>query len=244
MKLPLLLVIGSLTAAAQIPPPILRIIRNPSPHTSQPYAQASASIEVLGMHAVTGVGETWLIEQHPTFQSIEDLDKALRSTGGDPSNWLEPQGATADEVLRSARTMIAYYKDGWGHHSEDAVRMLPKTRYFNVTIYRLRPSEGGDNIGSILRTRYSRLDSMNLNQPELVYHVISGGPPEIYIALAPMPSLRTMDDYVTKMPLETEASSTSTALAGRETLLFRVDPAISYVSDEFASVDKSFWRGQ
>jgi hypothetical protein len=244
MKVPVLLVLASLIAAAQNPPPILRIIRNPNPHSNQPYAKASAAIEVLGLQAVTGVGETWLIEQHPTFQSIEDLDKALRSTGGDPSNWLDPQGATADEVLGSGRAMIAYYKDGWGHHSEDAVRMLPRTRYFNITIYRLRAGESGDSMGNILRGRYSRLDSMNLNQPELVYHVISGGPPELYIVLAPMTSLRTMDDRITKMPLEVESGSTSTALAGRETLMFRIAPAISYVSDEFAAVDKSFWRGQ
>lgn len=243
MKL-LLLMLGSLTAAAQIPPPILRLVRNPSPHGNQPYAQASAAVEVLGMQSVTGVGETWLIEQHPTFQSIEDLDRALRKTGGDPSNWVDSRGASTDEVLGPGRTLIAYYKEGWGYHPEDAVRMLPRARYFNVTILRLRPGEGESSIAGVMRDRHSRLDGMNLNQPDLAYHVISGGGSGLYLLLSPMVSLRAMDERVSKMPLDVESNSTSTALAGRETLMFRVDPSISYVSDDFAAADRAFWRGQ
>jgi hypothetical protein len=241
MRLPLLLLLGSLTAAAQIPPPILRIIRNPNPQNDRPYAQASAAIEVFGMHSVTGVGETWLIEQHSTFQSIEDLDRSLRGTGGDPSNWVDPRGATTDETLGPARALIAYYSDGLGYHSEDAVRMLPRARYFNVSVYRL----GSDDslIEAALKSRHARLDSMNLNQPELVYKVISGAPSGVYLVLSPMASLRAMDERVSKMPLEMETSSSSNKIA-RENLMFRVDPAISYVSDEFAAADRRFWRGQ
>jgi len=29
---------------------------------------------------------------------------------------------------------------------------------------------------------------------------------------------------------------------GRETLMFRIDPSLSYVSDEFAAGDRAFWR--
>lgn len=241
MKFSLLLVLGSLTAAAQIPPPILRIIRNPDPHIVQPYARASAAIEVLGLRSVTGVGESWYIEQHPSFQSIEDLDKVLGTSGGDPSNWLDPRGATTDEVLGSARVLIAYYRDGLGYHSEDAVRMLPRTKYFNIAIYRERSDD--TTIETALRARHARYDSMNLNQPDLVYHVISGGSSGLYLVLSPMASLRAMDDRVTKMPLQMEPGSSAAQIA-RETLMFRIDPATSYVSDEFAAADRPFWRGQ
>jgi len=31
---------------------------------------------------------------------------------------------------------------------------------------------------------------------------------------------------------------------GREHLLFRVDPRLSYVSDDFAAIDQAFWRAK
>jgi hypothetical protein len=244
MKTLWLAAVTVLTAAAQTPPPILRIVRNPAPNDDHPYARANAPIEVLGVHSSTGARETWFIEQHPTFVSIEDLDKAMASApAGDPSHWLDPRGAPTDEVLGPGRILIAFYREGWGYHPEDAVRMLPRARYFNITVYRMRPDSDSD-MDALMRARHSRLDSMNMNQPDLVYHVISGGSSGLYLVLAPLVSLRTMDERVSRAVLEVESKQPAVSEFGRETLLFRIDPALSYVSDDFASADKAFWRGQ
>jgi len=243
MKTLLLAAVTVLTAAAQIPPPILRIVRNPVFNNDHPYARASAAIEVLGIRGVTGTGETWLIEQHPTFVSIEELDKAM-GKDGDPSNWLDPHAAAlADEVLGPGRVFIAYYREGWGYHAEDAIRMLPRARFFNVTVYRMRPDSDND-MDSLMRARHQRLDSMNMNQPDLVYHVISGGSSGLYLVLAPLVSLRTMDERVSRAALEVESKQPAVSEFGREALMFRIEPALSYVSDDFAATDKGFWRGQ
>jgi hypothetical protein len=241
MKSLLLAAAIAFAAAAQVPPPILRIVRNPVFNADHPYARANAVIEVLGMRSLTGTGEGWIVEQHPTFVSIEDLDKAMGNS--DPSNWIEPRTAPADEVLGPGRILIAYYHEGWGYHSEDAVRMLPRARFFNVTIYRVRP-DGDNDMESLMRARHSRLDSMNINQPDLVYHVISGGSSGLYLVLAPIVSLRTMDERASRTALEVELKQPSAAEFGREMLTFRIDPALSYVSDDFAAADKTFWRGQ
>jgi hypothetical protein len=243
MKLLALTAVLSITAAAQTPPPILRLLRNPNLPTMTPYANAGARIEALGMRSVTGMIETWVIEQHLTFASIEEVDKALRTGGGDPASWVDNRGVPQDEVLGAGRSLIAFYRDGWGYHSEDAVRMLPRARYFNVTIYRVRPDADND-MHNLLMAHHAQLDSMNLNQPDLVYHVISGGSSGLYLVLSPMVSLRAMDERVNKMPLEVESKMTSVAEFARETLMFRIDPALSYVSNEFAAGDRSFWRGQ
>jgi hypothetical protein len=243
MKLLFILVL-SITAAAQTPPPILRLIRNPNGVSGQRYSTAGAAIQMLGMKAATGVGETWLIEQHPTFTSIEDLDKALRTSGGgDPSNWVDPRDACQDELFGTGRVLIAFYRDGWGYHSEDAMRLLPRARYINITIYRLRPDADTD-MQRLMQAHHATLDSMNLNQPDLVYHIISGASSGLYVVLAPIVGLRSMDERVSKMPLEVETKMSSVSEFGRETLLFRVDPALSYVSDEFAAADPGFWRAK
>jgi hypothetical protein len=229
MKTLLIALLGSLTAAAQIPPPILRLIRNPAIVSTRTYGNAGAAIEVLGMRSMTGVAETWLVEQHPTFQSIEDVDKALRSTGGDPSHGVDAPGGMQDEVLGPGRTLIAFYRAGWGYHPEDAVRMLPRARYFNVTIYRLRPGANADSeMEAFMGSRRQSLDSVNATQPDLVYHVISGASSDVYLVLAPMVSLRSMDERVSRLPLENRLKQPDGEV-GRETVTFRIDPALSYV---------------
>ncbi|HKE21779.1 MAG TPA: hypothetical protein VKB88_05270 [Bryobacteraceae bacterium] len=240
MKSLALAAVLSLTAAAQTPPPILRLIRNPNALSPKVYANAGARIEVLGMNTVTGTNEFWTMEQHPNFASIETVDKAL--SGSALSN-LDNRGASQDEILGPGRVLIAVYRDGWGYHSEDAIRMLPRTRYFNVTIYRVRPDADSD-MHNLLMAHHSELDSMNLSQPDLVYHVISGGSSGLYLVLSPLASLRAMDERVNKMPLEVEAKSPAVSEFARETLMFRIDPQMSYVSEEFAAGDPSFWRGQ
>lgn len=246
MKFLLIAILGCLTAAAQTPPPILRLIRVPKAAGFQTlYANAGANIEVLAMRSVTGLGETWLVEQHPTFASIEDLDKALLGTAGgsDPSHWVDGSPMAQDEVLGPSRTIVAFFRDGWGYRSDDAIRMLPRARYFLVTVYRMRPDSDQD-MEPLMKQRHQRLDGLNANQPDLVYHVISGASSGLYFVLAPMVSLRTMDDRLARMPLEVEPKQTASAVIGRESLLFRIDPGISYVSDEFAAADRAFWRGQ
>jgi hypothetical protein len=239
----LISVVFSFTAAAQIPPPILRLIRNPAVDSAAVYSRAGAAIEVLGARSTTGVGETWLIEQHPTFGSIEEVDKVLGSSGGQPADWIGPQGASPDEVLGPGRVMIAFYRDGWGYHSEDAVRMMPRARFLYVTVYRMRPDSDKDMV-ALMGQRRQYLDSINLNEPDLVYHVISGGASGLYLVLTPMVSLRTMDERLTKMPLDVDPRQAPASELGRESLLFRLDPKLSYVSDDFAAADTEFWRGK
>jgi hypothetical protein len=67
------------------------------------------------------------------------------------------------------------------------------------------------------------------------------------VFLAPLPSLKVLDDGWAKAPTYAEnipAESAKTGGFTREHLLFRVEPATSWVSDDFASADPEFWRGK
>jgi hypothetical protein len=235
-------------ALAQTPPPIIRLIRAPGNGTlsSRPYVSAKAEVDVVGATAATGLPETWLIERHPNFASIEDLDTAMGLMPGAPSREPEAQ----DEILGPARTMIAYYRPDWGYRSDDAEHRLGRARYLHITIYRIRPGADAE-LEKLMRVRRERMESVNLDRPDLVYHVISGGPSGLYIVIAPVLSLKVLDDGVAKLPVYAEAIADAEAAAGktaaeieiaRESLLFRIDPQISYVSDEFASGDPDFWH--
>src|SRR5262247_1936765 len=73
------------------PPPFLQLVRKPGTaiRTARPYQDAGAAINVLGMTAVTGLPETWFVEAHYNWASIEDLDKGLASVG-----WRAPDPST------------------------------------------------------------------------------------------------------------------------------------------------------
>lgn len=72
-----------------------------------------------------------------------------------------------------------------------------------------------------------------------------------YVFLAPLTSLRTIDDGLARGrvgaepatgPGEKASKIVATTEITRENLLFRIEPRIGYVSDDFASVDPEFWK--
>ena len=97
-------------------------------------------------------------------------------------------------------------------------------------------------------------DVINLDRPDLAYHVISGAPSGTILFLAPLQTLRNLDDGINPVPVFAEGLAAARVKDGsriaaeteisREHLLFRVEPRISYVSSDFADVDPEFWRGK
>ena len=92
------------------------------------YSGAGAALNVLGMTAITGSEETWLVECHQPFDGIESLDKRLAAVAprvtGDPSDLMP------DDVLPPARTLIAFYRNVrpwgfWGPIHRKVVALYP-----------------------------------------------------------------------------------------------------------------------
>jgi hypothetical protein len=252
MRTILLVGIFAAGAFAQAPtdiPPIIQLVRKPGivAASTRPYANARAAINVVGMTAITGLPETWQLEAHFSFASIEDLDKGLTAVTplrADPSQ---------DDVLAPARAMLALYRPALSYRPDQAIRLFPKARYFMVSIYRIRPGTEAE-FGELVKLRRLSQDSVNLDRPDIAYQVASGAPSGTYIFLAPLATLRGMDDGVAPVPVYAEGIAAARAKEGpkisaeaemsREHLLFRVEPRISYVSDDFAEGDAEFWRGR
>ncbi len=252
-----ILIAGCIAACAwaQAPsevPPLIQIVRQPGSGRApaRPYANVQAGVNVLGMVAITGTPETWLVEMHGSFASIEDLDRGLNA--GAPAPMPADPGAITEDLLAPARTMIAMYRPGWSYRPVDAMRILSRSRYYLVTVYQIRAGTEAD-FGELVRLRRATSDAVNLDRPELAYSVISGAPGGTFLFLAPLTSLRKMDEGAGPLPTYAEALAAVRASAGskirpdaeisRERLIFRVDPRISYVSEAFAEADTGFWRG-
>jgi hypothetical protein len=246
MKTILLAAMLACAAAAQPavePPPIIQVVRKLGTRIppGRQYSSAGAAVNVLGMSAITGDEETWLVECHDSFDSIETLDRSLAAFA---------RQAPVDEIA-PARALIAFYRPGWSYRAEQAIRMFPRAHYFHVTIYRIHSGEEAD-FGELIKARRLNLDSVNLDRPDLAYQVVSGAPSGTYLFLAPLASLRTMDDAVATLPFYAESLTNARAKEAekvsqrlemsREHLLLRVEPRLSYVSDDFAEAEPEFWR--
>ena len=206
----------------------------------RPYADVRAAVDVVGIASITGQPEVWQIESHQSFASIEDLDKAAG-----------PVLPSREDPLALSRTLIAFYRPGWSYRADQAIRMFPRAHYFHITIYQVRPDAEND-LGELVKLRRLSADSVNLDRPDLAYQVVSGAPSGTFIFLAPLTSLKTMDEGVAETPVYAEAIAAARAKTAskvsadgeisREHLLFRVEPRLSYVSDGFAEADRQFWR--
>jgi hypothetical protein len=199
----------------------------------QLYKHGSVNVDVVGMQSITGDSQSWLIEPHPSFASVEALDKVL---------------ATVEAP--TATRMIGLYRTGLSYRPDEAIKLMRSARYFQVTVFRIRPGAEVD-FSELIRIRKTVFDTINLDRPEIGYQIISGAVSGTYVFLAPLPTLRTLDNTFARMPqgegsapprhrearqIQWEADVT------REHMLFRVDPQISKVTEGFAAADPEFWR--
>jgi hypothetical protein len=228
-------------ALAQADPPTLfRVIRNATWTDNTGYSDARVAVTVLGMTATSGPFESWFLEMHDSFASIEAVDKALSiPRTGVPYS---------DDVLPPSTTLIALYRPNLSHRSDEAAKSMPKARYFLLSIYRIRP---GTQAGffDLVRMRRSHFESINLDQPEMAYQVMAGAPSGTFIFITPLASLKTFDDGLARTPegyreVAAEQKLTADVEIGHEYFLFRIDPRSSYISDDFAAGDPDFWNAK
>jgi hypothetical protein len=229
------------------PPELLRVIRNV--HDVEPgrsYTDARTAVNVLGMRAVSGLDDAWLIEMHDSFASIEEVDQALGSARPvrNPNGSADP---APNDLLAPARSLIALYQPGLSYRPDEAAKSLPKARYLLVAIYRIRPGNEAA-FAEIIKLRRARRDSINLDRPEIAYEVVMGTMSGTYVFVTPLPTLKTLDDGLAKTPPYAEGVRDAGRKAVAETdisqerMLLRIEPGLSYVSEEFAAGDPDFWN--
>jgi hypothetical protein len=251
MKLLVLTCAWVTCAFAQIggePPQLIQLVRRAGAdlQAMRPYAEVQAPLNVWGLTTLTGVSESWAVEAHDSFASIEELDKLLNPPGG-PRAANGDNGHVADDVLGPSKAMVAIYRPDVSYRPDQAVKALARARYMHVTIYRVRPGMES-SFATVAGYRRNAFDTMNLDRPDLAYQVMAGAPSGTYLVLAPMASLRVLDDGIARREASGRGYDSNAAKTMAETILvreqrlLRVEPALSWVSDEFAAPDLDFWR--
>ena len=148
------------------------------------------------------------------------------------------------DILAGSRSLIAVFRQSFSYRSEQAMQTLRKARYCQVSIYQVYPGSEPD-FAELVKSRRIAFDSVNLDRPDLSYSVLSGAASGTYVFLAPLASLKMLDETPAKAYAENIAAQASkTGGLTREHLLFRIEPSLSWVSEDFASADPEFWHSK
>jgi hypothetical protein len=254
----------SFAAAAQVPPEppkVLRVVREiirPGRAAAQERlgailahakARGKYPVNFLALSAVTGDEESWTLESHDSFASVENADTFVEKTPA--LKWSLGQYEAQDgELVSARRRMIAAYRKDLSYHGEQLAQNLPKMRYMSVVMVRLHPSRDAE-FSDAVRTVSAAYQKSNSNQPLVIYQVISGAQSPTFLFFTSMASLKTMDDAALRGKALRDAlgeegaaavlKTSAEVTAASESFLFAFNPRTSYVSKEFAAADPDFW---
>src|SRR5438045_1072607 len=234
-------------AAAQIPsepPKVLRLVREtikPGRAAAQErlgtvlahaMARNKYPVNCLALSSITGDEETWTLESHDSFASVENADTFVEKTP--VLKWSLGQYEAQDgEFISERRRILAAYRKDLSYHGAQLAQNLPKMRYMSVVMVRLHPSRDAE-FSEAVRTVSAAYEKSNSDQPLLIYQVISGAQSPTFLFFTSMASLNTMDDAARRGKalrdaLGEESAATvlktsAAATASSESFLFALNP--------------------
>ncbi len=242
-------------------PPVLRIIREEvkqgkdTAHekTETNWAKMAAKHKYgayyLGCNVVAGPSEAWFFEVHDSFKAIQGTDDAREKNAAMKAD-LTMAASMDGELLVNSNTMIAVLRPDLSYRAAQFAQEIPKMRYFNMTIARIRPFTDM-RFAELGKEVIAANTKANVDVPTAIYQVVSGGPAGMYLFFQPMKSLETMDSYPARSAAMMQAMGMDKMMAlfknageivvGTQSLLLSFNPKMSYVSKEIASQDPDFW---
>ena len=203
----------------------------------------------LGCNVVAGPSDTWFFEAHDSFKTIQaavDMREKNAAMKADLS-----MADTMDGELRvNATSMIAVLRDDLSYRASQFAQELPKTRYFSMTIVRIRPFSDM-RFAELGKQVIAADEKANIDVPTAIYQVVSGGPGGMYLLFQPMKSMEALDSYPARSAAMVQAMGPEKMMAlyknagevftGTQTFLLAFNPKMSYVSKEIAAQDPDFW---
>lgn len=259
----LFVLLAAVSAAAQnpTPPQVLRIIRQTikpgaaaehekiGANVARGVARAKYPANFLALSSMSGEPETWILESHDSFASVEAASTFVENTPA-VKWWLGQSEAQSSASLAGVRRLLAIYRPDLSYRSDQFAQNMPQMRYISVVLVRLLPARDSE-FAEAVRLVKGAYEKSASDQPLVIYQVISGAPGPSYLFFAPMASLKAMDDAPARGKAMREAlgednaakalKTSADVTAASESFLFALNPRLSYVSKEFAAADPDFW---
>ncbi len=206
----------------------------------------------LSLNAVSGdADETLFISGYDSFAALEKDYKTFDEVSAGPlkSN-LDALAAQEAGLLNGAHSSIAVYRPDLSYLGQDFHARLPKSRYLNIESFHTRLGKG-DEFAEGAKAYQEAYRELHIENPWVVYQLMSGGPQGTYLVISEMNSLSDMDAEMARQTQIDHAVNSKSkdlmkhmdeAFLSMQTNIYRLNPKTSYVSEAFASEDPSFWR--
>jgi hypothetical protein len=236
------------------PPRVLRIIREDikegkgAAHAKSEHAfmQEAARLKypanILGMTSITGASQAWFLEAHDSFGAVEATMAAFEK----PDAQYAKLDELDSELRTSSRVWLAAYHPELSYRGQEFMQALPKARYVNISIVRMHAGHFQE-FAEMAHLAADALQKSMSDQPVVIYMMTSGMLDETYLLFEPTATLKSLDaqpDVYRAMGDTGSARFLKLArenTVSEESLIFAIDPKMSYVSKDFAAVDPEFW---
>jgi hypothetical protein len=210
------------------------------------FGKANSPDYYLAMVSITGAPEAWYVipsgSNAAYGESMSRFDKDAAMTAE-----LQRLSRADAEVLNNTRTIQAIARTDL---SLGAYPDLTKQRFWEITIFRVRPGHEGE-FDEAAKAYAASAQRAAPSTQFRTYEVVAGMPQPTYLVFSSVASysefdqmqqngMKTMQSFTPEEQAKLQKFSTD-GMVNSETNRFRLDPKQSYVSRETRATDAAFW---
>lgn len=220
---------------------------------SKANARLSANLRNGRIAAIPIAGNQNEVTYFSAYESFRDLETKRKEMDKLATGIMKADfDRLPDAKLHSSqREIIATLRSDVSYNLDRA--NVPESRYFAVTILRLKLGHEDTFWEMIRKTLNPARAKAGLSASNIVYQVRAGAPMGTYYIFRPMKSLAELDQFASTVVRESMSKDDREALdkASDKAIQFvdlsyyQINPRLSLVSPEFAAMDKSgtpFWN--
>ena len=213
----------------------------------QAFAAANSSSYYLALESMTGDSEVLFIAPYESYTAWDKANAQDRANAG-LSATLDRLWAADGPYLASADAIEAVAAPNLGH---GAFPDLNQQRYWNITVYRVRPGHRSELVEAV--ARYKEIVTRAGSKANWrVYRVTGGMPDGVYLIFSSVAAFGDFDAAMAEDELIGQAMTpedqayfaeySAQAVGWSETNKYRLSPTMSYVSAETKAADPEFWN--
>jgi len=241
------------------PPPAIRIVRETAKfgtaaaHVANERAWVSTlrskqvPYSYIGSVAASGAPEFWFIGGAKSFASLESLDQIYQQDKS-LAQRLDTIMAREASFVTGVQTVLAAYRADLSHQP---AFIQPDTRHFWVTMFSVRPGQD-EAFTAVMKAYTAGYAAAGIIAPWVTYQMVAGGNSPTFYVIMPMESYETIDQDMANMAAvgatllspATIAAQFQASVEHMDVQVLTISPQISYVPEEFANQDKSFWKAK
>jgi hypothetical protein len=212
----------------------------------QAFTRAKWPTHYFAVSAMTGKPRVLFLVGYDSFEAWEK-DSAAMAKNKTLSATFRRAAAADGDLLSEQDQAVLVYND---EQSLNANISIASMRYFEISLYRLRPGHRNDweELVKLVKSAYEKVPDMHWAMFQAMY----GQEGTTYAVFIPMKSLKDVDDGFAKDKqfasamgednMKRLAELESAAIEFSQTNLFQFSPSMSYPRDEWVKADPDFWK--